>query len=116
MLLRPSCPRAGQSGLWQNWVSGFIGGSSWTRFGDPVRVNARWTRVFQEATTLITVPWGATRWFPGPLWGAHLRSVAVSPTLPGVGGDGADQDRPAPTRRHGWGRRPGPPTHRRARP
>ena len=42
------------------------------RFGDHARRDARWTRVFQEVTPLITVQWGATQtrfkakidWFP----------------------------------------------------
>src|SRR3954454_6931301 len=48
MLPRPGCPRAGQSGLWQNWARGSIGDLSGARFGDHARRDARWARVFQE--------------------------------------------------------------------
>src|SRR4051812_21125406 len=53
-------PRAGQSGLWQNWVCGSIDSPPRTRFGDHVRRDARWARIFQASNPLITVPWGAT--------------------------------------------------------
>src|SRR5512144_1189184 len=60
MLPRPSCPRAGQSGLWQNWSCGSIGDPHGARFDDHARRDAWWTRAFQAPTILITVPWGAT--------------------------------------------------------
>src|SRR5512135_1928648 len=60
MLPRPSCPRAGQSGLWQNWSCGSIGAPPGARFDDHARRDARWTRAIQAPTILITVPWGAT--------------------------------------------------------
>src|SRR5512135_3429283 len=47
MLPRPDCPRAGQSGLWQKWASGSIGGPSEARCGDHARRDAWWTCVFQ---------------------------------------------------------------------
>src|SRR4051812_39387580 len=60
MLPRPSCPRVGQSGLWQNWSCGSIGDPPGARSGDHARWDARWTRAFQAPTILITVPGGAT--------------------------------------------------------
>src|SRR5262245_51104321 len=60
MFPSPRCPRAGQSGLWQDWACGSIGGPPGARLGDHARRDARWTRVFQASTTLTTVPWGAT--------------------------------------------------------
>src|SRR5262245_38920409 len=60
MLSSPGCPRAGQSGLWQDWACGSIGAAPAARFGDHARRDARWTRAFQASNTLSTVPWGAT--------------------------------------------------------
>src|SRR5512144_2431793 len=60
MFPSPRCPRAGQSGLWQNWACGSNGDPPGARFGDHARRDARWTRAFQASTTLTTVPWGAT--------------------------------------------------------
>src|SRR5512135_2758353 len=57
MFPRASCPRAGQSGLWQNWASGSIGVPPEARFGNPARRDARWTRVFQATIICTTVPW-----------------------------------------------------------
>ena len=53
MLPSPACPRAGQSGSWQNRVCGSIGASPGARFGDHARRDARWTRVFQVVTTVV---------------------------------------------------------------
>src|SRR4051812_48248304 len=50
MLPSPSCPRAGQSGLWQNWSCGSIGDPSGARFGDHALRDAGWARVFQGVT------------------------------------------------------------------
>src|SRR5512135_954291 len=61
MFPRASCPRAVQSGLWQNWASGSIGVPPEARFGNHARRDARWTRAFQATIICTTVPWGATR-------------------------------------------------------
>src|SRR5438270_235859 len=50
MLPRPSCPRAVQSRLWQNWACGSIGVPREAGFGDHAWRNAGWTRVFQAPT------------------------------------------------------------------
>src|SRR5512143_3156337 len=51
MLPSPSCPRAGQSGLWQNWACGSIGDPSGARFGDHALWDAGWARPFQGVTS-----------------------------------------------------------------
>src|SRR5215471_3429423 len=60
MLSSPGCPRAGQSGLWQNWACGSIGDSLGAWIGVQTRRDDWWTRVFQGLDWLVTVPWGAT--------------------------------------------------------
>src|SRR3954463_8362402 len=50
MFPSPACPRAGQSGLWQDWACGSIGASPGARSGDHARRDARWTRAFQVVT------------------------------------------------------------------
>src|SRR4051812_26367153 len=50
MFPSPACPRAGQSGLWQDWACGAIGASPRARSGDHARRGARWTRAFQVVT------------------------------------------------------------------
>src|SRR3954462_15314756 len=60
MLPSPGCPRAGHSGLWQDWACGSMGDPPGARFGDHARRDARWTRAFQAPTSPTTAPWGAT--------------------------------------------------------
>src|SRR5512135_852840 len=84
MLPRPDCPRAGQSGLWQNWTCGSIGASHGARFDDHARREAGWTCAFQGVTPLITVPWGATRPWVGPFYA--LISTVRCPEGAGLGG------------------------------
>src|SRR3954453_21267390 len=77
MLPEPSCPRAGQSGVWQNWGRAAIDVPHAARCGDHARRDARWTRVFQEVTLGPRFPGVLPPWrlggsiprfaFPGPL-------------------------------------------------
>src|SRR5512144_1526619 len=87
MFPSPRCPRAGQSGLWQNWACGSNGDPPGARFGDHARRDARWTRAFQASTILTTVPWGATPASFGHAYPGVLRSTRGIGSTPDNRGD-----------------------------
>src|SRR3954464_6568201 len=60
MLSSPDRPRAGQSGLWQDWACGSIGdpsgGTVWRPCPEGCSVGPRFSRGYP----FVAVPWGAT--------------------------------------------------------